>query len=372
MGATVVPCIVVDDLPDAEVRRLSLSLNKLQETGEWDQEALRLEINELIEIDGEIEFPGFEMPEIEAIRFGPLGAEDPDPADEVSCVVRGEGNTVTRTGDVWKLGDHLIFCGSARDGVEISALLDGAIADVIFTDPPYNVKIAGNARSANAGFEEFAEASGEMSREDYTAFLVETLGNAAAVLKPGGVLFASMDWRHVGEMNAALETLGLDLLNICVWVKSAPGMGSLYRNHIDLLDVHRSQYLQPELISVAAKLRQQWNPNLVIVEAVGAGRGLYDHLKRQLREGLRPHRPKQGKIERMSIQSPKIENGQVRIPQSAPWKERFLEEVAQFPNGNYDDQVDSMSQALRHLDGNLHELRHCSRFKGRQGRVISG
>lgn len=55
---------------------------------------------------------------------------------------------------------------------------------------------------------------------------------------------------------------------------------------------------------------------------------------------------------------------------SAPWKEAFLEEVAAFPNGKYDDQVDSMSQALLALDHTLHELRHCSRYKGKLGRVL--
>jgi predicted phage terminase large subunit-like protein len=138
----------------------------------------------------------------------------------------------------------------------------------------------------------------------------------------------------------------------------------LIGNHIDLLDVHRQQYLQPDLLRVAEKLRQQWQPKLLIIEAVGAGRGVYDHLCRKIPMGIRPYRPKHGKEERMAIQSPKIESGLVRLPQSASWKESFLAEVAAFPNGKYDDQVDSMSQALFALDRRLQELRHCSRYKG--------
>lgn len=138
----------------------------------------------------------------------------------------------------------------------------------------------------------------------------------------------------------------------------------LLGNQVDLLDVHRQQYLQPDLLRAAAKLRQQWKPALLIVEAIGVGRGVYDHLYRQDRTGLRPNTPNHGKVERMSQQSPKIEGGQVRLPQSAPWREQFMAEVAAFPNGKYDDQVDSMSQALYALDRRLHELRHCSRFKG--------
>ncbi len=139
----------------------------------------------------------------------------------------------------------------------------------------------------------------------------------------------------------------------------------LIGNHVDLLDVHRAQYLQPDLLRVAAKLRQRWNPDLIIVEAVGAGRGVYDHLNRQCRTGVRPHLPKKiGKDARMALQSPKLEDGQVRLRLNAPYKEAFLAEAVTFPNGKYDDQVDSMSQALYALDCRPHELRHCSRFKG--------
>jgi predicted phage terminase large subunit-like protein len=138
----------------------------------------------------------------------------------------------------------------------------------------------------------------------------------------------------------------------------------LIGNYIDLLDVHRAQYLQPDLLRVAAKLREKWKPHLLIVEVVGGGRGVYDHLNQQDRIGIRPHRPKTGKVERMTLQPPKLESGQVRLPQTAPWRECFFAEAAAFPNGKYDDQVDSMSQALFALDCGLHELRHCTRFKG--------
>ncbi|MDU8944350.1 DNA modification methylase [Ovoidimarina sediminis] len=239
LGAEKLPCIVVDDLPGAEIRRLALTLNKTQETGEWDEEAVHLEINEIIEITGDLEFPGFALPEIEAIQFGDLDAAEPDPADELDDNVNDERAPVGRPGDLWILGDHRLWCGSARDGDKIREMLGGVAIHAVFTDPPYNVKIAGNARSTNAGFQEFVEASGEMSDGDYLAFLTDTLGNAVAVLKPGGVLFACIDWRHVGEMAEALDALGLDRLNICVWVKTNPGMGSLYRSQHEFIFVAR-------------------------------------------------------------------------------------------------------------------------------------
>ncbi len=239
LDAGKVPCILVDDLPDVETRRLALSLNKLQETGAWDIDSLRLEINDIIEISGEIEIPGFAMPEIEAIQFGVGEMGAPDPDDDLSGFAGVKTTPVSRPGDQWRLGDHVILCGSARDGDTLAALLNGQVADAVFTDPPYNVQINGHVRGSEQGFEEFAEASGEMSREAFTEFLVETLGNASAVLRPGGVAFACIDWRHVGEMNEALDALKLTLLNICVWIKSNPGMGSLYRSQHELVFVAR-------------------------------------------------------------------------------------------------------------------------------------
>ncbi len=232
-----VPCIVVDDLPDVEIRRLTLSLNKLQETGVWDTDSLRLEINEIIEISGEIEIPGFAIPEIEAIQFGAGETNAPDPDDDISGFAGAQTKPVSQSGDQWRLGDHVIFCGSARDGDRLAAVLDGALADVVFTDPPFNLKINGHVRGAEQGFEEFAEASGEMSREVFTDFLFETLGNASTVLRPGGVMFACIDWRHVGEMEETLYRLCLEPINICVWVKTAPGMGSLHRSQHELVFV---------------------------------------------------------------------------------------------------------------------------------------
>ncbi|WP_109467879.1 DNA modification methylase [Albibacillus kandeliae] len=239
LEAEEIPCILVDDLSEVETRRLALSLNKLQETGAWDDDALRLEINEILEIGCEIEIPGFDLPELEAIRFGVGEGEEPDPADDISRQHQPGAPVVTQLGDIWRLDEHLVCCGSARDGASLTELLDGEVADVLFTDPPYNVKINGHVRKNGSGFAEFGEASGEMSCADFVAFLVETLGSTVAQLKPGGVLYACMDWRHINELKEALEALKVEVLNICVWVKTRAGMGSLYRSQHEFVFVAR-------------------------------------------------------------------------------------------------------------------------------------
>ena len=92
-------------------------------------------------------------------------------------------------------------------------------------------------RVAKGKIPEFAEASGEMSEAEFKNFLLQTLGNAAAAVKAGGVLFTCMDWRHADVLMAVLSELGLGLLNICVWAKPNGGMGSLYRSRHEFVFV---------------------------------------------------------------------------------------------------------------------------------------
>ena len=110
--------------------------------------------------------------------------------------------------------------------------------DVVFTDPPYNVAIDGFAGGkGKAERREFAMASGEMSKQDFSRFLETTLGAAAARCKDGAIAFVCMDWRHIGELLAVGEAVFDELKNLCVWSKTNGGMGSLYRSQHELVFV---------------------------------------------------------------------------------------------------------------------------------------
>jgi hypothetical protein len=99
----------------------------------------------------------------------------------------------------------------------------------VFTDPPYNVKIDGDVCGSGAvKHREFAMASGEMTREAFTRFLARAFDLTRACLAPGAIIYACMDWRHLVEMLAAGDSAEFELLNLCVWVKTNGGMGSLY------------------------------------------------------------------------------------------------------------------------------------------------
>jgi DNA modification methylase len=112
----------------------------------------------------------------------------------------------------------------------------GEKADMVFTDPPYNVPIRGHVSGLGAvKHDEFAMASGEMDRVQFTAFLQSSLSQMAAHARDGAILFTCMDWRHMGDLLAAGDEVGLELKNLCVWNKDNGGMGSCYRSKHELV-----------------------------------------------------------------------------------------------------------------------------------------
>ena len=115
------------------------------------------------------------------------------------------------------------------------------MAQLVFTDPPYNVKIDGHVCGLGGiKHREFAFASGEMSEAEFTGFLATVFGNLATHAADGAIHFVCMDWRHMGEVLVAAKGTYAELKNMCVWAKTNGGMGSLYRSQHELVFVFKS------------------------------------------------------------------------------------------------------------------------------------
>ena len=108
-----------------------------------------------------------------------------------------------------------------------------------FLDPPYNVRVRDIVGRGQIKHAEFAMASGELSRSDFAAFLKNTLEQAAAVSRDGALHYVCIDWRHVGELIEAGDTVYGEMLNLAVWVKSNAGQGSFYRSQHELVGIFR-------------------------------------------------------------------------------------------------------------------------------------
>lgn len=238
-GLTELPVIVADHWSRAQVKAYRLADNRLAEDASWNNEELVLELTEILELDEvSIDTLGWETSEIDKLfDWSEAGGGDAgeDPAD---AQVALPDNPVTRAGDIWVLGKHRLMCGSSLDQAAWQMLMDGRVAAMGFTDPPYNVPVGGHVSGlGKIKHAEFAMASGEMSRPEFTTFLTDQIAAMSSALSDGALLFICMDWRHMGELHAAIEACGLTLINLCVWNKTNGGMGSLYRSKHELVFV---------------------------------------------------------------------------------------------------------------------------------------
>jgi DNA modification methylase len=241
VGLTCVPTIVLSHLSEEERRAYVLADNKLALNAGWDREILAIELQALVDLDFDVEVTGFSLAEID-FTIDELGEGDPEcsdtPEDYIPTIT---GEPVAKKGDVWLLGRHRLLCGDSQDPTAFEELLHGERADLVFTDPPYNVTIDRNVCGlGSVKHREFAFASGEMSRREFTDFLERTLGNAAAVMRDGAIAYVCMDWRHMGELMKAGEQAFTELKNLVVWNKTNGGMGTFYRSKHELVFVFKT------------------------------------------------------------------------------------------------------------------------------------
>ena len=230
LGIEDVPTICLEHLTESQVRAFMIADNRLAEISAWDEQLLAEELKELslVDLDFDLEAIGFETPEID-LRIESLSAdtaEEEDPNDTPQ--IENAGPTVSRLGDLWKLGSDLVSCGNALDAAVFRTLLGKQKAAMAFIDPPYNVAIEGNVSGlGKIHHREFAMAHGEMSDDEFADFLKKAFRLLVRYSTPGSIHFICSDWRHPLQMLTAGFASYTEHKNVCVWEKDSAGMGSL-------------------------------------------------------------------------------------------------------------------------------------------------
>ena len=236
LGMEDVPVIVIGELSKAELRAYALADNKIAQNAGWDEETLAIELEELheLELAFDLEITGFSTTEMDLLsRMTPEEARLEHLPELDRRATRG-----VEPGDIWILGRHRLLCGDTRDPSSFERLMEGDLARLVFSDPPFNVKIDGHVGGlGKTKHAEFAMATGEMSEGEFTRFLETAFRNAASVSMNGAIHYQCMDWRHVEEMMKAGRAVYSDLKNMCVWSKDNAGMGSFYRSQHELVFV---------------------------------------------------------------------------------------------------------------------------------------
>src|SRR5262249_34541224 len=172
--------------------------NRLAERAGWDKELLAIELQGLIELDVDIVLTGFETAEVDLILEEAREATGAEAGPEDESPEPAPGPAVTQIGDLWLLGAYRLLCGDSRDQAAYDRLLEGAKAEFVFTDPPYNVAIDGNVCGlGRVRHREFVMGSGEMSEADFTAFLQTIFARLAENTVDGSIHQICMACRHI-------------------------------------------------------------------------------------------------------------------------------------------------------------------------------
>lgn len=214
-GILEVPCVFVDYLTEAQKKAYILADNRMAMDAGWDEELLRIEIEALQSEDFDIGLTGFDESEI-ADLFG---------SDDTSCVKDDdydlsaalEKAAFVKRGDIWAVGRHRLMCGDATSSEDVAALMDGKKANLIITDPPYNV-----AFESSDGL---SIKNDKMANDKFYEFLLSAFKNMAAHLEKGGSAYVFHADTEGLNFRKAFMDAGFHLSGCCIWVKNSLVLG---------------------------------------------------------------------------------------------------------------------------------------------------
>lgn len=204
-----VPCIRADDLTEEQVQAFRLADNKTAELAEWDDDKLAVELAQLKSID------------MSAFGFDELSdtAEVDEMDDDPDAMAEEITEPITQLGDIWQLGEHRLICGDSTDKAVVSKLMDGAKADMLLTDPPYNVGYTGKTADA------LTLKNDEMGDKEFYNFLVKAFTAARENLRAGGAFYIWHADLQGFNFRKALTTAELEVRQCLVWVKNTIVLG---------------------------------------------------------------------------------------------------------------------------------------------------
>ena len=215
LGLKEVPTIELSHLSEAQKKAYIIADNKLALSSGWDDAMLAIEFAELEALDFDLELTGFSLEEIAAFEVEeiPEGLTDEDSVPELPI------EPVTKLGDVWLCGKHRVMCGDSTSIDAVDKLMDGGLADMWLTDPPYNVAYEGKTKDA------LTIQNDSMNDESFRTFLRDAYVTADSAMKQGAVFYI---WHADSEgynFRGAAHDAGWKIRQCLIWKKSVLVMG---------------------------------------------------------------------------------------------------------------------------------------------------
>lgn len=202
-----VPCIIADDLTDEQIRAYRLADNKVAEKAEWDSDLLGTELDGIIDID--MELFGFE----DALK------DDTEDAVEDEFEVELPPEPKSKLGDIYQLGNNRLMCGDSTVLEDVEKLMGGEQADMLLTDPPYNVNYEGKTK------DKLKIKNDQMGNDNFRQFLTDAFSNADMVMKPGAVFYIWHADREEYNFRVACFDAGWTVRQCLIWNKNSMVMG---------------------------------------------------------------------------------------------------------------------------------------------------
>jgi site-specific DNA-methyltransferase (adenine-specific) len=206
-GMTAVPCIFVEHLTEAQRRAYMLADNRLAEHATWDIDLLNEELKFLDDLGFDVTLTGFDLPED--------NKEAVDDGYEPELPITPK----SKVGQIYHLGRHRLMCGDSTNAEHVALLMDGAQADLLLTDPPYNVDYKGKTK------DELTIENDAQPDDAFRSFLVQAFTNAQEHMKPGAVFYIWHADSNGYLFRAAVQEAGLTVRQCLIWVKNAMVMG---------------------------------------------------------------------------------------------------------------------------------------------------
>lgn len=212
LGYEEIDCVVVD-MDKQKEKALNIALNKI--TGEWDFDQLAVLMGELKLEDYDLELTGFDFSEAEQLLDSLKDDNEEPEEDEIEM----PDNPITQKGDVWLLGKHRLMCGDSTDKETVEMLMDGKKANLIVTDPPYNVSYQGKTTDA------LTIQNDNMSDEQFYQFLLDSYTRMYEVADAGASIYVFHADSEGMNFRKAMIDAGFKLAQCCIWAKQAMVMG---------------------------------------------------------------------------------------------------------------------------------------------------
>lgn len=213
LGLEKVPCLRIEHLTEAQKRAYILADNKLAEDAGWDEEILNIELQALREMDFDISLAGFDLDDLSFDEYGEDEAIEDDYDEELPEEPK------SKVGQIYKLGRHRLMCGDSTSVEDVEKLMDGSFADLLLTDPPYNVDYTGKTKDA------LKIQNDKMDNDNFRQFLRDAFAAADAVMKAGAVFYI---WHADSEgynFRGACFDIGWSVRQCIIWNKNCMVMG---------------------------------------------------------------------------------------------------------------------------------------------------